>query len=140
MVVESRPSISIPAQVSAIIDQVSYVTSVGGIEKQNYNQVLAINTTVDPNITVSSNPIDISRFKTKTISGYSTFNGNIKIYVAPTTNATTFYPYPYYTANISSGTTFSFSFTEVFALVRVEVTNTDTTSGNVVVYVTMSVL
>jgi hypothetical protein len=140
MVVESRPLVQIPAQVSAIIDQVSYVTSVGGIEKQNYNQILAINTTVDPNTTVASDPIDISKYRTKTISGYSTFNGTIKIYVAPTTNTTTFYPYPYYTADISKNNMFSFSFTEAFALVKIEVTNTDTTSGNIVVYVTMSVL
>ena len=110
------------------------------IKSNNYSSVLAINTTVDPNTTVSSNPIDISKYRTKTISGYSTFNGNIKIYVAPTTNATTFYPYPYYTADISKNNMFSFSFTEAFALVKVEVINTDTTSGNIVVYVTMSVL
>ena len=123
-----------------IVDVRTGTVDVKAIQSQNYNSVQAINATVDPNATVASNPIDISRFKTKTISGYSEFNGTIKIYVATTSDAAAFYPYPYYTASISSGTTFSFSFTEAFALVKVEVTNTSTAAGNIVVYATMSVL
>ena len=125
MVVESRPS----------------KVDVRTIQGQVYFSVRAIDAaSVAPNQTITSNPIDISNFRTKTISGYSEFNGTIKIYVAPTSDAAAFYPYPYYSADISSGTTFSFSFTEAFALVKVEVTNTSTAAGNIVVYATMSVL
>jgi len=110
------------------------------IQAQYYNSVSVINIAVNPNQTITSDPVDISKFRTKTISGYSEFNGTLKIYVAPTIDTTTFYPYPYYTADISANSTFSFSFTEAFALVKVEVTNTSTTAGKAVVYVTMSVL
>jgi hypothetical protein len=109
------------------------------IQAQYYSSIVAISTGfVAPNQTITSNTIVIDRFRTKTISGWSNFNGNLKIYVAPVSGI--FHPYPYYSSNITSGTTFSFSFTEAFAEMKVSITNTSTTTGNACVYVSLGVL
>ena len=121
MVVESRPS------------------KVDVIQGQAYFSVCAIGTGfVGPNQTITSIPIGISIYKTKTINGWAEFDGNLKIYVAPASG--NFHPYPYYSASISSGTTFSFSFTEPFEEMKVEITNTSTTTGRACVYVDLIVL
>jgi hypothetical protein len=109
------------------------------VQAQYYSSIVAISTGfVAPNQTITSNAIVIDRFRTKTISGWSNFNGNLKIYVAPVSGI--FHPYPYYSSNITSGTTFSFSFTEAFAEMKVSITNTSTTTGNACVYVSLGVL
>ena len=93
-----------------------------------YSPVIAISTGyVGAGETKVSDPIDVDTFRTKTIQGWAEFDGEIAIETAMLANK--FNPYPYYKTTISSGTTFTLSFTEVVSQVRIKLTNTSTTTG-----------
>jgi hypothetical protein len=104
-----------------------------------YSPVIAISTGyVGAGETKVSDPIDVDTFRTKTIQGWAEFDGEIVIETAMLTNQ--FNPYPYYKTTISSGTTFTLSFTEVVSQVRIKLTNTSTTTGRAFVAVGRAVV
>jgi len=104
-----------------------------------YSPVIAISTGyVGAGETKVSDPIDVDTFRTKTIQGWAEFDGEIVIETAMLTNQ--FNPYPYYKTTISSGTTFTLSFTEVVSQVRIKLTNTSATTGRAFVAVGRAVV
>jgi hypothetical protein len=95
---------------------------------QNYAYGPIISTGyVGANSGIISTPISIANYRTKTIQGWAKFNGVLKIYTSYAPGQT--HPYPYYATTISSGTTFTASFSEAFYEVKVEIDNTSSTTG-----------
>jgi hypothetical protein len=96
------------------------------VATQNFISIDAISTGyVGSGITVTSSPISISDYKTKTVQGWANFNGTLTIYTSYSPGL--FHPYPYYSTTINSGTTFTASFSEAFAEVKVSIKNTSST-------------
>ena len=105
----------------------------------SYFDIVAIATGyVGVNQTLTSSAISISNYKTKTVQGWATFGGTLTIYTAPSPG--NFHPYPYYTTTITTGTTFTASFSEAFAELKVSITNTSSYTGLTFVDVALSVL
>ncbi len=83
-------------------------------------EIIASGTTLAANVETLPGAIDVDKFERKTVVGWANFDGKLRIYVAPIRDH--FNPYCYYEGNISSGTTFTASFTECFAQVAVGIT------------------
>jgi len=106
----------------------------------NYGYEKIIDVDVNPGMIVGSLPVNVGGFRTKTVSGRCGFDGYIYIYVSPTPNEQDFYPDPYFYDKITTNKSFSYSFSEAYALVRVSVENITSSSGRAIVYISASTL
>jgi len=109
------------------------------VQQQGFMGLAAISTGyVGAGTGVITTPISIYYYRTKTIQGWTQFDGVLKIYTSYSPGQV--HPYPYYSINISSGTTFTASFTEAFAEVVIEIDNTSSTTGLAFVAIDAGVL
>jgi len=109
------------------------ITGNVGVTKTFTSTVLLNNVTVAPSgIATGTSHVEISAYETKTIVGKAEFDGTLHIDVSP--SGTTNYFQDVYTSSISSGESFSASFTEAFDYMVVRVENTSSATGNVTVW------
>jgi len=110
----------IKADTDHVIISTGYTGAYIQARYQVTTQLIASGTTLASATETLSSAVDIDKFERKTVLGFTNFDGTLKIYLAPVSGR--FLPYAYYSASISSGTTFSASFSENAAQVKVGIT------------------
>lgn len=118
-----------------ITDTLFTITGAISVAKSFSSTKVIDNAVVSPGGIVTGSTVRIAFYETKTVTGKSEFDGKLHIDVSP--SGTTNFLQDIYVVNISSGVTFSASFTEVFDYMVVRVENTSTTTGIVNVWVDM---
>ena len=96
--------------------------------------VQVVNTLVNPgSIVTGSEHVSVANYRTKTVIGKCDFDGTLHIDCSP--SGTNNYFTDVYTQSISSGSSFTASFTEAFDYVIVRIENTSSATGSAVVWV-----
>jgi len=127
MAVEERPKVALVEAPTVTIGDINDITgTIADKDRRITAKYMVSQTLIESGTTLAANTekltnaVSVSNYEKKTISGWANFDGTVKIYVAPVSGM--FHPYPYCTQSISSGETFSFSFTECAAEVKVGIT------------------
>jgi len=122
----------------SVTGTIAVETGYVGVRSHYMASVQVVTGLVNPgSIVTGTEHVAIGSYRTKTVVGRCYFDGTLHIDCSP--SGTTNYFTDVYTASISSGTTFTASFTEAFDYMVVRIENTSSATGSANVWVVRQV-